>query len=824
MAVDVCATNGIIAKGESMNELSFLDEVVIFDIPSQGISSALILFGEQANITVLIDSNVRSGDTGGLTGEYSIESGIEKLLSGSNLVHEIEERAIIVRPQELKTPLAQTITASSGRSGKSSGGKIAKALSAFAAILMGGTATAGESVPADTSADRVLEEVVVTARKRSETLREIPATVDVFQADDLFERGLDDFGDLRGVIPNFQFTTDLSTRSRVTIRGLGSDRSGIQPPGVGLYVDGVYQNSTSTLNFPLFNVQRVEVLKGPQGTLYGRNAYAGVINIITEQPSNVFKADVQAEAASQDSYTGGLSLSGPLVEDQLFGLISVAHVETDGHYTHDVTGEDITAKDSDQITGRLLFEPTDALSLDLFATYREHEGPAFAFTLVNDLDDLEEDFRLNEPQMAELKSEELTLITKYAFDTFEVESNTALYDAEDSFIVDADVTPLDFFHVDQTTDREVFSQELRVQSTNSTRLEWLVGINYTHEEIDEFRKTTLTGIGDFFNSAKAENDILAGFIDVTYLLTDDLELGLGVRVDDMDLEVVSTDISAAMSLSAKENFTKTQPKITLTYEATDDMSLYATAAKGIRQGGFNRQSLTTPFGLFETDEMWNYEVGVKAEFPDAGAHAALSLFYIDADPVTVEGLLATDAGGLTNGAITAGEAKSVGAELNGGIELNQYMEFTGSLGILDCEYRKVDDSFTLPGIRNGGQCLDSSDWTTNLNLVANVPVGQGRTLFGMVSVAGRGDTRIGSDPVFRTEQQIQDAYWLLDAHVGLDFGNWSIMLFGSNLTDKDYAVDSFPARRLTDLGIPATESAVILGDERTVGLRARWGL
>jgi len=97
---------------------------------------------------------------------------------------------------------------------------------------------------------------------------------------------------MRKVVPNLQFSTDLSTRWRMTIRGLRTDRSGIQPPGVGLYIDGVYQNSTATLNCPLFNVERIEVLKGPQGTLYGRNPYAGVINVITEAPSNDLAVDL----------------------------------------------------------------------------------------------------------------------------------------------------------------------------------------------------------------------------------------------------------------------------------------------------------------------------------------------------------------------------------------------------------------------------------------------------------------------------------------------------------------------------------------------------
>src|SRR5690606_16106473 len=133
----------------------------------------------------------------------------------------------------------------------------------------------------------------VTARRREETLQEVPAVVQVFNNEQMFFTGNDSMENLRDVVPNFQFASDMAYRSRVAVRGLGSDRSGAQTNGVGFFIDGVYQSGTARFNAPFFDVERVEVLKGPQGARYGRNAFAGVVNVVTRKPDNELRSSVQ---------------------------------------------------------------------------------------------------------------------------------------------------------------------------------------------------------------------------------------------------------------------------------------------------------------------------------------------------------------------------------------------------------------------------------------------------------------------------------------------------------------------------------------------------
>ena len=426
-------------------------------------------------------------------------------------------------------------------------------------------------------------------------------------------------------------------------------------------------------------------------------------------------------------------------------------------------------------------------------------------------------------QGASLESRESVLITRYAADSFDVVSTTSYYENEEEAVVDGDGQPIEFLRARVSTDREIFSQELRFESTGESRLGWLAGVSYTDESIQDFTDYSLPMFGlRLFGESDAENEVIAGFVDATYQLTDRLEIGAGFRVDHIELDITSRDITAGTQYSDDLSLTEEQPKVTLTYDATDEVSLYATAAKGIRQGGFNRLSLSTPYAQFETDELWNYEVGVKARFPELAASAELSFFYIDADPMSLETLVPTDAGSIGNGVVTAGAARSYGAEFTGMIALNDYIELNGNFGLLDCEYRDLSEATPVSGIEEGDQCVDSSKWSTEVSVIGNLPMQNGATFVAAVTVSAKGHTRVGIDPMLQDSLQIQDTYALLSARAGVEFDDWSILAFGTNLTNEVYALDSWPAQRLADLGVPATDNIAIIGDERAYGIRVRW--
>ena len=696
-----------------------------------------------------------------------------------------------------------------------------------------------------------IEEVVVTARRREETLQEVPAAVSVFNNEQMFFTGNDSMDRLRDVVPNFQFASDMAYRSRVAVRGLGSDRSGAQTNGVGFFIDGVYQSGTARFNAPFFDVERVEVLKGPQGARYGRNSFAGVVNVVTRKPDNEFRANAQTvvENAGGLEYAG--MLAGPIVRDRLYGKLSFGHNESDGDYENAVTGEDQIPLESDYYALRLVWDVMENFELDLDLGKSDFDGIAFAFSQTTSLQDLEENFLVRDDQTSGADYEEGSLTALWSGATFEVQNRLAYRDSLTHLGVDGDVTRFDGIFSVVKVDGEMISDELRIQSAGDGRLHWMFGGEYVSEEFDAifdtfflpgvdealfgfpepFTEALLLSISPSSNTIDGESDVWSVFGEVSYEFFDRLEATVSVRYDDIEKEVFNDAAGVnVQGLGATFEDDAIQPLFSLRYSIDDDTSVYASAARGIREGGFNASALTKDYAIFETDDVWSYEIGLKKVFPESGAYLNVSGFYMDADTLNQAAIILTDAGNLANGAITMGGADSYGVELDMGMPIGAGIDWTLAVGLLDCtlkdvppfEDRSPDFQQVSPGVQNGNECQDSSEWTFHTALNGEWPMGGGGwTAMAAVSLSGKGETRLTSDagvpgrqnpfvpldPVevaqrtFRTDQEMQDPYYLVDLTAGVRNQNWSILAYVENLTDKLYATDHFSHEGLADSGI-----------------------
>jgi len=691
---------------------------------------------------------------------------------------------------------------------------------------------------------------LVTARRREESLQEVPATVSVVSNEDMFVRGLDSMDRLRDTVPNFQFAADYANRSRMAVRGLGSDRSGTQTNPVGFFIDGVYQAGVARFSAPFFDVERVEILKGPQGARYGRNAFAGVVNVVTRKPGNELHASAQTVVENKGGFEYAGLLSGPIVRDRLYGKLSFAHNETDGDYKHAISGKNMASLESDFYSARLIWDATDNLEFDLNLGKTEVKGIAFALSQVDTLQQLRENYLVRDDQFSGSDYEDASLTATWSGERVTVMNRLAYRDTEIRNRLDGDGIPYDGIQTDGGSDSEYLSNELRISSSGGGKLQWMFGgevaqgesessgLTYFHEEIDLALlgfpfpplRNQLMGISPVAGSSSGDSDYWSVFGEVSYEFMGRMELLLSVRYDNIEKSV--TKMLGGSPLSSEFEDDAVQPLVSMRYKLSDDTSVYASAARGFREGGFNVPALTRDYGTYASDDVWSYEIGFKHLLNRWRGQVNASAFYMDADVLNHAAVLINDTGGIASGVITLGGASSWGVEVDTTIQLTDFLTWTAAVGLLDCQLQDVppyddrtpDQQRAGRGIQSGNQCSDSAKWTFNTALSGEYPLARDDTsLMFTLSFSGKGKQRLASDPLLREEESIQDPYYLLDLTAGMRTGRWSIFGYAENLTNERYALDNSPAAVFHEVGVGgATGSMVTLAPKRRYGIKIRF--
>ena len=256
---------------------------------------------------------------------------------------------------------------------------------AIQAALLGAAANAPQLVFAQGAA--VLEEVVVTARKRTENLQDVPISITAFSASQIRDAGIERPQDFIALTPNVSIVDAANVGdTQVTIRGQYSTRDA--ESSFAYVVDGVLITNPNGFNGELFDVEQIQVLKGPQGALYGRNASAGAIIVNTKRPTNEFEGSIRVGAGSDSLVKAGGMISGPLIEDKLLGRLAMSYRDTDGQFDNKFTGDDDKVNYSEEtaVRGRMIWEPSEDPTIDAIASYRDVDGGAINFNAIFALD------------------------------------------------------------------------------------------------------------------------------------------------------------------------------------------------------------------------------------------------------------------------------------------------------------------------------------------------------------------------------------------------------------------------------------------------------
>jgi len=652
------------------------------------------------------------------------------------------------------------------------------------------------------AADDTIEEIVVTARKRTENLQDVPDSITAFSASMIEERRIDRIADAIEVTPGVHMISDQDAGTNIiTVRGIGTNRN--LPASIAFVVDGVVLPDSDAFTADLSDVERIEILKGPQGGLYGRNAIGGVINLTTREPTSELEGDVKVGYSSGETKDVFGAISGPIGGDSLLGRVTVKYHDTDGLIENTFTGDNMDYDENTKVTGRLIWKATDALKFDLRASYYDQDAGALWFSsydvlgttggrITEDLAEIEPS--QDDPGFTDRTILDAALVIDYETAAGTITSITAYDDIDLLFGEDLDATSVRAI-TDTRQDRDTtgVSQELRFTSPDEGRFRYIVGAYYQQTERDLDTRTafdycfffgfvcgdlppfSLSGIRvpTQLNKLESEFNQSAVFAQGNYDVTDALELTVALRYDEdkreqHDLLTDRTD---------EATFSDFQPKVSLAWKATGDLMFYATYAEGYKSGAFNPPPLPTQtFPLVVQQEgTTNYELGAKTTWLEDRLQINAAVYHTDYEDVQVFRLDLQTGGQV---AINANEARLQGVEIELSARPLESLELTAAYGYTDAEFTDFDGT----GVFDGNRLPNTPLYTFNAAARYEYPLDNGLGIVSRVDYNRTGtiyfaDENVGYQPTYDT----------VDAQIGLEADRWSVTLWGRNVLDERYA-------------------------------------
>jgi iron complex outermembrane recepter protein len=702
---------------------------------------------------------------------------------------------------------------------------------------------AASVVGAQEAADSGLEEVVVTAQKRSESLQDTPIAITAITGEALEKLGRDDLSAIAVSTPSLAYS-EAGGESQIYLRGVGSNLFSVgADSSVAINLDGVYLGRANMGLTQFLDVERVEVLRGPQGTLYGRNATGGAINITSRMPTNEFEGYASLGFGSFERRELKAAISGPL-GGGFSGRIAVRGFQDDG-YTDDldpVGGDKVDDNDLKAIRAIGRYE-SDRFTATIIGDYSEFESGNTSIRPIDNLGAARvagavptafDDTRNNVPSFFNWQTGGITATLEWEVtDSISVTSITAHRAWDSDFLFNTDGTAVEVTRTTQVYDTKQLSQELRVNG-DFDRLKWIAGLYYLDEEklgalgLVRANLAPPTNGGAFLITGINDGKAWAAFTQLDFAVTDRLTLTAGIRYSDEEKDDFNQQINIFQSATNPRDrvllglfgglipvgfvptATNTRnlsadwqawtPKLGVKFDISDDANIYASYTKGFKSGGFNSFQPSNP--PYNPEFIKSYEVGAKTEWFDNRLRFNAAAFYYDYTDLQVSGFLNS----LTV-TTNAAAATVQGIELETSWQPVDALRIDASLGFLDATYddfRAIYGSCTAAAIATGDAAcagsivgrprfIDASGNTLNnapefkgsLAATYDITLGNGGTVTLLGQVGHQSDIEFNpaNDPNAR-----QDAVTLLDARVTYTSASeaFEVSLSGKNLTDEEY--------------------------------------
>jgi iron complex outermembrane receptor protein len=696
------------------------------------------------------------------------------------------------------------------------------------------------------SAGQVLEEVFVTARKRSESLQDAPISITAFSAADLESRGVQDLVDVARYTPNVTIQNNPGNGSStsvaaVYIRGVGQDDfAPTLEPGVGIYVDGVYLARSVGALLDVLDIESLEVLRGPQGTLFGRNTIGGAINITTKKPDDHFSGFAEAAVGDDQRINGRLALNVPLT-DNLFGRLTIGSFNQDGYVERLAGGADLG--DDSTLTGRLALRwlASDRLELNLSmdATRDRETGAPYvisgiqydnmgSFVTLNNVLALGDPFscftpaQLQNPgcyndrylqaphrtagtfaQFSDLDVSGASLIGELDAGAVQLKSITAYRDLDAEFARDADGSDLLIAHLYDSLSQHQFSQELQAVGTSfDGRLTWIAGLYYFKEggvnlNRLEFRPAIFKSGGAFGTESHAV------FSQATLDVTQRFAITLGLRYTDEEKEftpdtavlavnvppfILPLPVGTPLLPNVRDTISAQEwsPLLSASFDWTADFMTYVSYSEGFKSGGFTQRVFPPEPSIptFDPEFVKVYELGFKATGAAGRLRLNGAVFHTQYDDLQVLTANLTRVGPFIE---NAAQARIDGVELEVAAIPAPGWQMQAGIGYLDPQYRKIDEGALEISTDNRFRRI--SDWSTNASISKDIAFGES-TLTPRVDWSYRSKyfNDSANTPQLETEGQHLVSLAMSWEHVR---NGLSVALAVDNLLNEEYLSNGF---------------------------------
>lgn len=711
-------------------------------------------------------------------------------------------------------------------------------------------ASAAENAPARSEANGdsgQIEEVLVSARRRGdERLQDIPIAVSVLSDEALRKAGIVDLSEVAGRTPSFTFGQQIGNQQEVVIRGIGTLRltGSAAEPSVGLFIDEVYVGRRGTATPPLFDLERVEVVRGPQGTLYGKNVVGGAVNLIPARPSDRTSARVavsygQFDAlGGRDIWEGSGFVTGAL-SDTVAGRLAVYYRKHDGYSENTLLHEQLDDQDNYAVRGSLLFQPSDGLDIHLTADFSHNESngqsrravddpsiPGFGVVVASGL--LSDNVRESDAPWTQWEDQDtagLTARIDYKLGggpilTYLSAVRYGDFSGRYSLVGTGSPPSLTDAANGQREKYVGITQDLRLSSPadSSGPLRWVAGLYFLREDTDVVDNSIATSFlsvlgpgsvgdvldGEFIYDQENITKSSAIYGELSWQMTDALSLTAGGRYtyDDkdyrnrsecLDYGAQADFIFCVAPLGAEfwdirtsKSWSEFTPKVSLDWRASDRALVYVSAARGFKGGGWQGKPATRAAALFPYDPeiAWTYEAGAKTDWADGRVRANVAIFHADFDDLQVEQL---DDAGLSLIIDNAASARIDGVELELQVRPVPALQLWLSGSYLDSEYKDFIDS--AGNDLSGNRLARTPEFRFAGGADYTVPINSALSLDARVEYQWQDKM-----PWLVENTVFEDSYGLLDARVALQAlrAQWEVALFGKNLTDELYRVDAIP--------------------------------
>jgi len=700
------------------------------------------------------------------------------------------------------------------------GGSIA--LRVAVALTLGAVAQGASAQEAKD--ELALEEVIVTATKQAETIDSTAAAISAVTAADLGPGGIQEIRDLALSVPNLSVGDQFGV-NRTFIRGIGMTSIDLGADGaVAFLQDGAMIPRPSAQLAGFFDLEQVEVLRGPQGTLYGRGATAGVVNMITKKPTDVLDGYLTLTGGNYSAYTVEGAAGGPIAGDVVMGRIAARFDRRDGYGENLFTGKDIDDRDAMAVRGSLRFKPGETLDMTLIADYFKEDDDNYAFhyfgTTVVPEDGLAHnalggetifDYYASRGRKADLRNiysdQDATndrdgtgisaLIDWQVNDTWSLKSVTAWRDFNRFQRDDLDSSDVDMYgqnnYIEESTS---WSQDFTLSGT-AANVDWLAGANYFSEDMHGEVKVPLTNLGllfglpaDFFNDGNywqnGDVDIEAYglFVQGKYDFTEQFALTLGARYNYEERTGTGSFIFDAVGANVPTNkskdWDKVTPKVLLEYQTGNDGLLYAQYTEGFKSGVINVGSQND---VIDPEFVDAFEVGYKMPFADGRASLRTAVFYYDYTDLQV-GFVGADSVVTT---VNAASAENKGIELELLARFTEDLIASFSATWLDAEYTEfVTGDYRqnfAPVDLSGNKLQNAPEYTLHAALDYSHPISESGSLVGHIDASYQDDVYFTE---FNNSDAVQEAYGIVNLSAGYEGGGgrWSITGWARNLTDE----------------------------------------